>query len=221
MSENPSSQNSGTKDTIDAQSGRFEFFKQSLTLGTAGLAGTAALFTDQSRVPTDLFSKIMVSSLGLSLTAVVAVAMMGLSTYANLLTAVARSSASPPPGTQSKTSPKTPNEYAQGVIDHARYLVIAFAAASGCLVGFAGVKLFTPAENLEAALTAGRQVVTREGGGSASHVQVERFTVERDKIQITFLANSQRFRVVVARDDSKVLEFVREAAAGVGAGTRP
>ncbi len=150
MSTNLPNQISGTKDTIDVQSGRFEFFKQSLTLGTAGLAGTAALFTDQSRVPTDLFSQIMVSGLGLSLTAVVAVAMMGLSTYANLLTAVARSSASPPPGTQSKTSPKTPDEYAQGVIHHARYLVISFAAASGCLVAFAGIKLFAPAESLEA-----------------------------------------------------------------------
>jgi hypothetical protein len=53
------------KDTIDANSGRFEFLKQTLTLGLAGIGGVAALFTDPSRVPGDTFSNWVLAGAGL------------------------------------------------------------------------------------------------------------------------------------------------------------
>src|SRR5690349_4812000 len=79
---------SPVKDAIDTHSGRFEFFKQTLTLGSAGLAGIAALFTDPARVPADTLSKCIIAVAGLSLILIVAFAAMGLSSYANFLTAV-------------------------------------------------------------------------------------------------------------------------------------
>lgn len=78
------------KDTIDANSGRFEFLKQTLTLGLAGIGGVAALFTDPSRVPSDTFSKWVLVLAGAGLVFVVAFAVMGLSAYANLLTVSAK-----------------------------------------------------------------------------------------------------------------------------------
>lgn len=59
------------KAEIDAQSGRFEFLKQSLTLGLAGIAGTAALFTDTSKLPATLWSVITIGFFGVALVLVV------------------------------------------------------------------------------------------------------------------------------------------------------
>src|ERR1700722_10057266 len=78
------------KDTIDANSGRFEFLKQTLTLGLAGIGGVAALFTDPSRVPGDTFSKWGLVLAGGGPVLVVAFAVMGLSAYANLQTVSAK-----------------------------------------------------------------------------------------------------------------------------------
>src|ERR1700737_4555385 len=89
---------SPVKDAIDAYSGRFEFFKQTLTLGSAGIAGIAALFTDPTRVPTDTPSKYIIGIAGLSLIIIVAFAAMGLSSYANLLTELAREAGLIPKG---------------------------------------------------------------------------------------------------------------------------
>jgi hypothetical protein len=52
------------EDDINAQSGRFEFFKLTSTLGTAGLAGMAALFTDSAKIPSDLGSIILAGACG-------------------------------------------------------------------------------------------------------------------------------------------------------------
>jgi len=79
------------KDEIDAQSGRFEFLKQALTLGLAGLAGTAAIFTDTTKIPSNPPAIAAVCVIGAALLALVGFALMGLSVYANLLKADAAS----------------------------------------------------------------------------------------------------------------------------------
>lgn len=104
------------KDTIDANSGRFEFLKQTLTLG---LGGVAALFTDPSRVPSDTFSKWVLVLVGAGLVFVVAFAVMGLSAYANLLTVSAKIS----------RNTKDVEKCSKGVRDHARRNHRAFGGA--------------------------------------------------------------------------------------------
>src|SRR5271170_837708 len=114
------------KDAIDAHSGRFEFFKQTLTLGSVGLAGIAALFTDPARIPTDVVSISTLAIAGLALIFIVAYAAMGLSTYANLLVGLARANNLIPTSRQSRRSPAY---YSDGITRHAQIIVIALFAA--------------------------------------------------------------------------------------------
>jgi hypothetical protein len=215
------SANSSTKDTIEAQSGRFEFFKQSLTLSSAGLAGIAALFTDQSRVPIDLWSRILVGSIGLALLLVVYFSLAGLSTYANLLTAVARTLPVPPIDLMNQEKKNSPNFYANGMVKHAQGLFCSLFAACFFILLFAGLKLIPQNNNLEAAITAGRLVVARESRIEGSSVHVERFNTDQDKIFITYTVDSKKFNVVISREGTAIVEFSREMTPTPGGSSRP
>jgi hypothetical protein len=223
--QSPSSQaplaSSGTKDTIEAQSGRFEFFKQSLTLSSAGLAGIAALFTDQARVPIDLWSRIFVGSIGLALLFVVFFSLAGLSTYANLLTAVARTLPVLHLDLKDQSNTKSPSYYANGMVKHARGLFGSLFLASIFILLFAGLKLMSQSNSLEAALTAGRLAVARESRVEEPSVQVERFNTDQNKVFITYITGSQRFHVVISREGPKIIEFSREMTANSGVLSRP
>lgn len=127
------------KDTIDSQSGRFEFFKQCLTLGAAGLAGVAALFSDPDKIPNGFITKLIVGSVGLSLVLVVAFALFGLSSYANLLRVKTRELANEP-----ISKIYTPKFYENDIISHARKITISLAAASAFLFMFAAKQIFIP-----------------------------------------------------------------------------
>lgn len=131
------------KDTIDANPGRFEFLKQTLTLGLAGIGGVAALFTDPSRVPSDTFSKWVLVLAGAGLVFVVAFAVMGLSPYANLLTVSAKIS----------RNTKDVEKYSKGVRDHARVVIIALSVALAGTITFAVNRLFAPPTTPEGAVT--------------------------------------------------------------------
>jgi hypothetical protein len=153
---------SAVKDAIDVHSGRFEFFKQTLTLGLAGLAGIAALFTDADRIPTDVASKCIVVVAGLALGVTILFAVMGLSAYANLLNALAREA-----GLISATvqSPRPPSEYSAGIIFDAQIVMIALFVAWVSLMSFAGLRLFSKATtNAETALATARTIVGKETG---------------------------------------------------------
>ncbi len=143
MSANPpisgtSTASSPVKDAIDAHSGRFEFFKQTLTLGSAGVAGIAALFTDTARIPTERALKYAVAVAGVALIFVVLFALMGLSSYANLLTALGREN-----NLISGKSHRLSSEYSVGVIVDARRVMIVLFVAGICLTVFAASRLFS------------------------------------------------------------------------------
>jgi hypothetical protein len=116
------------KDVIDVNSGRFEFLKQTLTLASAGIAGVAALFTDPTRVPTDTLSKFAIFGAAIGLAIVVAFSIMGLSTYANLLTVT---------GSDDPEKQKNAPLYTAGVRNHARVVIL------GLTFAFFGIGLFS------------------------------------------------------------------------------
>jgi hypothetical protein len=110
--------------TIDVQSGRFEFFKQLLTLSAGGLAGMAALFTDPAKVPSDLFSRLCVGLAGLGLGACVLTCLSGISVYSNLLVLTDRGAERVP-------------RVAHSMVNHARLAVGAIVLAALSLFAFA------------------------------------------------------------------------------------
>lgn len=127
------------KDAIDAQSGRFEYFKQCLTLGLAGIGGAAALLTDPAKVPGDVLSKWVVALAGCSLLATVVSAVFGISSYANLMKATSNEAR---PGHH--PGKYDSSFYARDSIKHARAATVALGLASLFLALFALKQLVFP-----------------------------------------------------------------------------
>lgn len=190
------------KDTIDANSGRFEFLKQTLTLGLAGIGGVAALFTDPSRIPSDALSKWVLLAAGAGLLFVVAYAIMGLSTYANLLTATAKT----PPDKNEVT------KYTKGVRNHARVVILAlFVALIGTVV-FAVNRLFASSTSPDSALTVAADFVAKQTKLTSDRVQFNRMEAENDAYVVTFTVptTSSDVTVRVSKKDGTVTQAAQK-----------
>src|SRR5208282_5855100 len=86
---------SEVKETVEFESGRFEFFKQMLAIGLGGIAGLAAIFTDPDKIPVESWRVAMLSLFAVSAIVVVISSADGISTYANHLRDVRRLSREP------------------------------------------------------------------------------------------------------------------------------
>ena len=190
------------KDTIDANSGRFEFLKQTLTLGLAGIGGVAALFTDPSRVPSDTLSRWVLVLAGAGLVFVVAFAVMGLSAYANLLTV----SAKVPRDT------KDVDKYSKGVRDHARVVIIALSVALAGTVTFAVNRLFAPPTTPEGAVTTAAGFVAKETKLTADMIHFDKMEADSDAYVVTFSVptTGNGFTVRVAKKDGGVAQATQQ-----------
>jgi hypothetical protein len=196
---------SPVKDAIDANSGRFEFLKQALTLGSAGIAGLAALFTDPTRVPADGFSKGTVLGGAIGLGIVVAFAIMGLSTYANLLTATASSDA--------KIQERVP-VYAEGVRNHARWVIIGLISGFLGLGLFAGYRLLfaSAAATPESAIEAATVLVSKETKQPAEGLLLTRMEADNDAFTVTYSLGTVGREVIVrvSKRDGSILRLTQE-----------
>jgi membrane-bound ClpP family serine protease len=186
------------KDTIDANSGRFEFLKQTLTLGLAGIGGVAALFTDSSRVPSDTFSKWMLLCAGAGLLFVVAFAIMGLSAYANLLTVTAK-------------VPRNDDEitgYSKGVRNHARVVILALFVALIGTVTFAVNRLFTSPATPESAVIAAADFVAKQTKLTTDRFHFTGMAADNDAYVVTYSVPTigSDFTVRVAKKDGTVTQ---------------
>lgn len=186
------------KDTIDANSGRFEFLKQTLTLGLAGIGGVAVLFTDPARVPGDTFSKWMLLCAGAGLLFVVAFAIMGLSTYANLLTVTAK-------------DPRIDDEvtkYQKGVRNHARVVILALFVTLIGTVAFAVNRLFVSSATPESAVVAAADFIAKETKLTADRIHFTGMATENDAYIVTYSVptTGNDFTVRVAKKDGVVTQ---------------
>lgn len=190
------------KDTIDANSGRFELLKQTLTLGLAGIGGVAALFTDPSRVPSDDFSKWVLVVAGAGLVFVVAFAIMGLSAYANLLTVSAKN-----PRQEADVV-----KYSNGVRNHARIVIVALSMALAGTVTFAVNRLFAPPTTPEGAVTTAAGFVAKETKLTADMIHFDKMETNGDAYVVTFSvpATGNGFTVRVAKRDGSVAQATQQ-----------
>jgi hypothetical protein len=208
---------SPVKDAIDCNSGRFEFLKQTLTLGSAGLAGIAALFTDPARIPADRLSKFAVLGAGMALGAVVCYSVMGLSVYANLLTATATEVAGKPP-------PKPVLFYVNGLRYHARGVVLGLFVAFVAIGFYAGYRLFfvTAAGTPEAAIETASLLVSKETKQPADTLYLTRMDTDNDAFIVTYfvtLTNSDA-TVRISKKDGSVIRLTQDRRPAP-AGTKP
>lgn len=193
---------SPVKDAIDANSGRFEFLKQSLTLGLAGIGGVAALFTDPSRIPADNLSKILLLVAGAGLLFVVAFAIMGLSTYANLLMVTAK-------------NPLDQNEvkkFTKGVRNHARVVIISLFAALVGTVCFAGIRLFASSTSPDGAVSIAADFVAKQTKLTTDRIHFSRMEAENDGYVVTFAVptTSSDMTVRVSTKDGTITQVAQQ-----------
>jgi hypothetical protein len=208
MANGTSTPTSPVKDAIDANSGRFEFLKQTLTLGSAGIAGVAALFTDPTRVPADTFSKWAIFGGAVGLALVVAFAIMGLSAYANLLAVNASENAE-----MRKRAPL----YANGVRDHARVVIL------GLTIGFLGIGLFAgyrlffaPATGTpENAIEAAAALVSKETKQDRDVLYLTQMEADSDAYTVTYFATAinSDITVRVSKKDGKITRLTQDKRA--------
>jgi hypothetical protein len=182
------------KDEIDAQSGRLEFLKQALTLGLAGLAGTAAFFTEPSKIPTDAWSIGAIVIMGLALLSTVGASLMGLSVYANLL----KAHASREPADAFRTS----------IIQHAKHVfvtisltAIAFATYAALQLSHRNRPMITSVEALGIARTA--------IGVSGCDATFETLSYRGGSVILTFQSQAcqRRYSAEIQRDGGEVLSI--------------
>jgi hypothetical protein len=198
------------KNAIDAHSGRFEFFKQMLTLGLGGIAGIAVFFTDPTRVPKDLLSIIAVCVAGVALGVVVLAAGAGLSAYANLLTNIARANGLIPAATQTDTV--TPQQYATSLVSRARWVFIATLVASLGVIVFASAQMFRVAPvSAEEAVAKTRAVIAKGAGQGEPMLQSLR--LQDGTFIVTFATATTQFTAHVAEKGGEVLQLLRQPLA--------
>jgi hypothetical protein len=199
------------KDAIDAYSGRFEFFKQALTLATAGLAGIAALFTDPTRIPTDFGGLAAVTTLAAAFLLMIGGAVSGLSAYANLLKAVAIQAGTipgtpPPAGTPVPDNPR-------GIIRFAIIVIVGVVIAAAGLAAIIVVNLYFPSKiGVDVALGIGRKIVAKDRGLAAELVDLDRLDLKSGDYLLTFKIQraADLYTVLVASADGKVVQIAHQ-----------
>ena len=179
------------KDEIDAQSGRFDFFKQGLTLGLAGLAGIAAFFTDTAKIPSDSGSLGAVCVIGVALLVVVGAALMGLSVYANLLKA--NSAGEPVDG------------FRKSMIGHARWVFVAILVTALAFIVYAGLQI---AHRAAPRIAAGEAIAIARKALAAGGCEAAFETLERrDRQWVTAFRSEacrREYRVQIESDSGEV-----------------
>ncbi|MEM7781024.1 MAG: hypothetical protein AAF697_11605 [Pseudomonadota bacterium] len=115
-------------DMVLAHSGRVEFFKHTLTLSLAGLAGFAVLFINNDNVPSGTIAFLAVSLAGISMVIATTSAMMGLSLYGNLIY---------------RHGIKTyAGEFEKSMVNHARACFVALLGAAAGVIGYGATSLY-------------------------------------------------------------------------------
>ena len=201
------------KDDINAQSGRFEFFKLTLTLGTASLAGMAALFADPSKIPSEFASRVLAGVCAVLFIVTVYACISGLSTYANLLVERARESRPAAPDAVSRPRLEA-RDYEKSMVNHARGAFISLFLTGAALLVFTGLRVFYHGTvSPDAALGVAWQLVKNEMGREDQSIQLEYLGLEDGNFVIRFGTSSgQRTYVVRVNKTGQIQEIVEKNA---------
>jgi hypothetical protein len=190
---------------INAQSGRFEFFKQSLTLGLAGIGGIAALFTDTTKIPAEPWARILIGAGGFLALVTVAAALFGISAYANLLAVLSKG--------------KPVATFEAGIIRDAKlaYAGLGFAGIAFFLFGLARLLFSNAPVSADATLGLARQAIIAAAGPGADPITLDRYEAGSKEVVVNYAVGpaAQKYTVHIDRASSSVTSIVHTV---VGAG---
>lgn len=199
---------SDVKEVVEIESGRFEFFKQMLTIGLGGIAGLAAIFTDEGKIPDGAWSKGTLIAFAICAIVVVVWSAMGISTYANHLRDVHKLSLDP----NSDDLKRNRDHSEHGILSHARITLLAASAAAMALIIFAGVRLFGAEETGAAAAMGLASKTIRFQPGNPTPTSLDHFQTVGDAYLVTYVTEPNRvqYTVRVKRDKNEVVEITKQ-----------
>ena len=195
---------SRVKELIQAQSGRFEFLKQALTLSSAGLAGFSIFFTEPDRTPDSLLVRVVIILAGIGLLFVTGAALSGIGSYANFLrktetetraaavgtaaTAVTTASTTTTVPVPTKQSKKTAEYYRKDVVMHANCCLVGLFITGIILMVFAGLRIFSPDQlGPEQALHRGREIIRDEVARPGQSITLDSFNSDSGGYSVKFV----------------------------------
>jgi hypothetical protein len=195
---------SDVKEVVEIESGRFEFFKQMLTVGLGGIAGLAALFTEQNKIPDEPLAKSMLTIFAISAIVVVIWSAMGISTYANHLRDVERLARD----RQSSALKTKRDQSEKGILSHARITLVAASIGAVALIVFAGLKLFSSHPvGPEAAMEIAQRLIRLQPGNPVPK-SLEHFQLVGNYYVITYVtAQNQNYTVKLTTEKNAVVEI--------------
>lgn len=196
---------SAVKETVEIKSGQFEFFKQMLAIGLAGVAGLAAIFTEPTRIPEEFLARSMIVLFAITAILVVIFSAMGISTYANHLRHVEKLSREP--GSSKLEAKRAKSE--SGILWHARVILVMASIGAITLIVFAlGQLLNAHTVGPEAAMELAQRLI-RLQPGNPNPKSLDHFQLVGSDYIITYVTdqNSQKYTVKVTSAKNAVLEI--------------
>jgi hypothetical protein len=182
---------SAVKEATEAQSGRFEFLKQALTLGSAGLAGFSIFFIEPDKIPDSLPIRIIILLAGLGLLFVTGAALSGIGSYANFLRRTeteASTAVTPAATTATGQTPKTAAYYRQNVVLHANSCLVGIFVSGLIITVFAGLRIFSPSQlGPEQALNRGRDIVKNQLIRPGQTYTLDSFSSDVDSYSVKYV----------------------------------
>jgi hypothetical protein len=198
---------SDVKETVEVESGRFEFFKQILTIGLGGIAGLAAILTDPDKIPDEFWRIGMLSLFAIFAIVVVICSADGISTYANYLREVRRLSRDP----ENAKLKQSRDEYEESILNHANVALVGSWIGAASLIAFSGLMLFgAHAVGAEAAMRAARKIVSEQPGNPAPQTLDHFQTIGSDYL-VTYVTGpgQVKYSVKVDRNTNSILEITK------------
>jgi hypothetical protein len=208
---------STVKETVEVQSGRFEYLKQILTIGLAGIGGLAAIFTDEGKIPEDPYLVATIGVFGVAMLFTVIYAAMGISTYANLLGDVKDEADSP-----SDEHKERVKESTRGIVLHAQVSLVTASIAGLSLLVFAALRVFplSPASSAASVVKA-RDFATKFAyAADKSKLTAEHFVCRDTEYDIIFGVEGSpaKYLVRIGRKSGEPLEALKVADRTLPAG---
>lgn len=189
------------KETVEAQSGRFEFLKQALTLGSAGIAGFSIFFTEPDKLPESFGIRFIIFLGGLGLLVVTGAALSGIGSYANLLRRIEKEENARITGVSipADEPQQDSNFYRKDTVRHATICLWGLFISALILVVFAGLRIFLPSGEAgpEQALNHARAIVKNQIAAPSQTYTLEGFSTDPDGYSAIFYLDPNHMRYLI------------------------
>jgi hypothetical protein len=200
---------SNVREVAEKEAGRFEFFKQMLAVGLAGIGGIAAIFTETGKIPEWPLLRVSLAIFAICAVVVVISSSDGISVYANHLRDV-RKLADNTNEQQEQSLKRKVDASERSILTHAKWAIAASWVGALSLLIFAILRLIWPdGIGVEGAMKRAREIIT-EQSGSPSLIRLDKLETSPSEYIISYLTEpgDLKYTFKIKRDDYNEMEIV-------------